>query len=187
MKMVRAWPKESRTVANDFIKKYGLPDEATPSLLMWHDNGPWKRTIVYKEPIEHNFPIAHKDVVEQVINFEVPADKADELATFDGSVYFDRTRGELSAKCDKEVANMLALNLAVDVITDKKSPDEARQAYADAMQQVMSGAKPEIVSELKFERPSARAAADPDRPLINRPITGRLDESVPRKSGEPQP
>jgi len=38
------------------------------------------------------------------------------LAKYDGTVASDRTRGELGARCDKEVANVLALNLAHEVI-----------------------------------------------------------------------
>ena len=35
----------------------------------------------------------------------------DELAAFDGAVIVERTKGEMSARCDREAANVLALNL----------------------------------------------------------------------------
>jgi hypothetical protein len=57
-------------------------------------------------------------------------------------VIVERTKGEISARCDKEVANILALNLANDIIEDKRSVEEARQYYADAMMQVLKGEKP---------------------------------------------
>ena len=48
--------------------------------------------------------------------------KATELMEMnDGSVSVHRTVGEISAKCDFEGANFLALNLANDVITGKYS------------------------------------------------------------------
>jgi hypothetical protein len=113
------------------IEKYGQPDEVTAMRLVWHDNGPWKRTIVTKEETDHAFPMPHKDVLEQVIDYRVPTDKVDDLAKYDGSVIVERTKGELSARCDKEEANYLALNLANDVATGKKSPADAREQYAE--------------------------------------------------------
>lgn len=67
--------------------------------------------------------------MESVIDYHVPPDKADDLEAYDGSVLFDRTKGEMSARCDKEAANMVALNLADDIITGKRNIDEARQEY----------------------------------------------------------
>jgi transposase len=49
-------PKEG---ARNMIKKYGLPNEATPSMLIWYNNGPWNKTIVHKEAIPHIFPKPH--------------------------------------------------------------------------------------------------------------------------------
>lgn len=40
------WPRYSRTTAETLLEKYGEPDEATARRLVWHDNGPWKRTIL---------------------------------------------------------------------------------------------------------------------------------------------
>lgn len=46
---VQTWPKEAKKAAEMMIQKYGEPDEITAMRLVWHDNGPWKRTIVTKE------------------------------------------------------------------------------------------------------------------------------------------
>lgn len=93
----------------------------------------------------------HKDVLEQFIHYDVPPDQFDHLAHYDESVVAERTKGELSARCDKEAANILALNLADDIIKGEKSFEEARQAYAEAMQQVMDGDPPQITQELTFQ------------------------------------
>ncbi len=74
----------------------------------------------------------------------------DELAQFDGSVTVDRTQGTIAARCDKEENNFLALNLAHDVITKKKSVEEARTAYGEMIKQAMSGNKPEYMKKLMF-------------------------------------
>jgi hypothetical protein len=94
--------------------------------------------------------------MEQFINYRVPPEKFDELAKYDGSVIVERTKGEISARCDKEGANFLALNLANDragqkerrrgaeVLRREKSVDEARKFYAETAQAMMKGEKPPI-------------------------------------------
>lgn len=165
--IIEDWPETAKMAAEAMIEKYGAPSEATPSLLIWYENGPWKRTIVYKEEIDHDFPMPHKDVLEQVINYEVPPDYFDDLAHYDGSVIVERTKGEISARCDKEGANFLALNLANDIVKGNKSVDEARQAYGEAMMQMMEGNPPETMQQLTFQVPQSNVG-DSDEPIIDR-------------------
>lgn len=139
MSIIGKWEKTSRFAALQTIQKYGPPAEATPTRLVWFDNGPWKRTVITNEPTNHDFPMPHQDVMEQTISYKVPPDKFDELAAYDGSVYVDRTRGELSARCDLEAANFIALNLAHDVVTGKRSVEDARKEYADLVVAKMTG------------------------------------------------
>ena len=58
----------SQKSANQMIDKYGPPNEAIASRLIWYNNGPWKRTIVYRDEVLHNFPQLHSDVLEQFID-----------------------------------------------------------------------------------------------------------------------
>ena len=51
-----SWENEQREGALKIINKYGYPDEAIPSRLIWYNTGPWKRTIVYRDSVPHNFP-----------------------------------------------------------------------------------------------------------------------------------
>lgn len=55
-------------------EKYGQPSEHTSRMLFWYNNGPWLRTIVYRDEIDHGFPVSHKDVLEQFVGYEVPPD-----------------------------------------------------------------------------------------------------------------
>ncbi|MGN7309135.1 hypothetical protein ACTHQ2_24640, partial [Bacillus subtilis] len=50
------WHGPSRQGAYQMIHKYGLPNEATISRLIWYNNGPWKRTIVHRDVVPHHFP-----------------------------------------------------------------------------------------------------------------------------------
>jgi hypothetical protein len=159
---IESWPTDAKKAAETTIQKYGEPDEVSAERLIWSGNGPWKRTIITKEETDHAFPMPHKDVMEQVIDYRVPPDKFDELAQYDGSVIAERTKGELSARCDKEEANFLALNLANDVVAGKKSVQEARQYYARAVSDLMAGKKDPYVQKLQFA--PQRRTADADRP-----------------------
>jgi hypothetical protein len=44
MALMEGWPDESKEAAQLVIDKYGDPDEATDSVLIWNKAGPWKRT-----------------------------------------------------------------------------------------------------------------------------------------------
>lgn len=137
------WHAASQTAAKEMVEKYGQPDGVTDTMLVWNDNGPWKRTVIYKEAVQHDFPTPHPDVLEQTINYDVAVDMYDDLAEYDGSVIVERTAATMAARCDKEAANFLALNLAHDILTGERSIEEARTFYADTMQAVMGGGQPE--------------------------------------------
>jgi hypothetical protein len=163
--LVAGWPKTPQESAHTVAEKYGLPDEASESFLVWHERAPWKRTILWRDEVEHRFPQPHKDVLEQVIDYRVPPDKADDLAAFDGSVVVERTRGELSARCEGEEANFLALNLAVDIVEGELDAEGARQKYTETMEAFNAGEKPEYLQRLVFD-PPAGGTEDPDSPTI---------------------
>jgi hypothetical protein len=147
------WPETARMAANNMMEKYGQPDGITSEMLVWYNTGPFKRTVVYKEEVQHDFPMPHKDVLEQFVDYEVPADKFDELAMYDGSVIVERTKGEMSARCDKEGANFLALNLAHDIVEGDRSVQEAREFYANAIREMLEGNPSEYMQGLQFDKP----------------------------------
>ncbi len=164
-KTIAGWPKTPREVAMKMIGKYGQPNEVTPTMLMWHGNGPWKHTMVFKQEVQHNFPGPHTDLLQQVIDYKVPLDKYDDLAMYDGSVVVERTNGVMSARCDLEEANFLALNLANDVATGKRTVDGARKFYADTIMAFKKGGKPAYTQSLLFKVPTGRTA-DADKPAM---------------------
>jgi hypothetical protein len=163
--IIAGWPATSREMAHNIIDKYGQPDEATPSMLIWYDNSPWKRTIVYRDGVKHNFPIAHLDIIEQVVNHEIPMECACEVAAFNGSVILYPTRGEISSCADSEAANILALNLAHDIIQDKKNFEQARFYYTRNIIEYQRGKSTPYMERLLFT-PEKRTA-DPDESAIS--------------------
>lgn len=150
---VNSWPDTSHEVAHKMIEKYGEPTQQTDDMLIWKNTGPYTHTIVYKEEIQHDFPMPHKDVLEQVINYDVPVEKFSDLARYDGSVIVERTKGTMAARCDKEAANFLALNLAHDIIKGKRTVEEARKMYAETIMKMMQGEEHQYLKELAFDVP----------------------------------
>lgn len=172
--VVASWKEKPREVAQKMIEKYGEPHEVSANRVIWHRNGPWKFTEIVNEEIDHHFPKPHKDVMRQGIAFDVPVAKFNDLAAYDGSVIVERTKGELSARCDKEEMNFLAINLANDVITGKLSVEDARKQYAQTAAQFMKGERPPYTTGLQFTRPVSDKAGDPDKPMLMEAMKGLL-------------
>jgi hypothetical protein len=165
--LIAAWPAKPREVATEMIAKYGRPHEATSTMLVWHGAGGWKHTILSRDEVPHAFPKPHTDLLEQSIDYRVPVDKFDELAAYDGSVIVERTKGEISARCDREEMNFLALNLAHDVVTGRRTVEEARRFYAETAMAFMAGQRPPYTQRLQFAA-SAGGTGDRDRPFAPR-------------------
>ncbi|MBA4149050.1 MAG: hypothetical protein H0X66_13110 [Verrucomicrobia bacterium] len=162
--VIQNWKAKPKEVAQTMIQKYGQPDEVTSQRLVWHDKGPWKETELVNEEIEHNFPKPHQDMLKQTVLLQVPTEKLQDLAEYDGSVIVDRTPGEISARCDKEEMNFLALNLAHDIIQGKRSASESRDFYAKTVMAFMKGDKHPYTQGLQFQPMRAAQAATPDEP-----------------------
>ncbi len=125
-RIMRDWPKMAQTAAREMIEKYGPPNEAMDSRFIWYNNGPWKRSTCYRDEIPHHFPNPHSDVLECVIDYQVPIEKLSELAKFDGSLVVERTKGEVISRCDMEAANFLALNMMHEIVTGNMTAEQAR-------------------------------------------------------------
>ena len=181
-----AWGAMPRKAAEVTIEKYGLPNEATPSRLIWYNNGMWKRTIVYRDEIPHNFPQPHTDMLENVINYKVPVEKFDDLAEYDGSLYIDRTRGEASARCDMEAANILSLNMMHEIVSGRLTAKQAKMRQAEIESDFMLNRPAPFTERLEFPVPET-GTADPDRSNMARPLLKRagrkLQEKLPWKTG----
>lgn len=164
--IISGWPESSREAAQLVIDAYGEPDEAVETQLTWHEAGPWKRIVATKAFYEHNFPAPHIDAVESFIDYHVPVEKFSELAAFDGSVIVERTAGEVSARCHDEQANFLALNLMHDIVTGKKTAQEAREYYAKEFADYRRKKPTPYMEKLRFT-PAGKDAADPDERMLS--------------------
>jgi hypothetical protein len=87
------------------------------------------------------------------------------LAHFDGSVIVERSAGELSARCHDEQANLLALNLAHDIVTGAKGVDEARAYYAMEFLDARRKQPTPYMEKLRFQPGSG--TPDPDQRVLS--------------------
>jgi len=161
---IRAWKPMPQQVAQKLIAKYGQPDEIAANRLIWHNKGPWKQTELVNEEVPHDFPMPHKDMLKQTVAYRIDPEHADDLLEYDGSVILERTKGEIAARCDKEEANFLALNLADDIARGKRQVDDARRFYAESIAALMKGQPNEYVKGLRF-RPASGDQGDRDKPF----------------------
>ncbi|MGQ0640896.1 MAG: hypothetical protein ACT4P6_09050 [Gemmatimonadaceae bacterium] len=162
--MVAGWPAKPKEAATKLIAKYGQPDASSDRMLVWYDKGPYMKIALHRDEQPHQFPAPHTDFLTQTVKYRVPVDKVDDVVAYDGSVWWHRTRGELSAQCDMEELNNLALNLAHDVATAKRTVEDARAFYGKTAMEFKQGKNNEYTTGLMF-RPMTDAA-DPDKPQM---------------------
>jgi hypothetical protein len=159
-----SWSEASRMAFAAMTEKYGEPDELTPTMAMWHETGPFAHTVIHAQAVPHHFPAPHDDVLEQFVHYRVPPDLFDELAEYDGSVIVERTKGVMSARCDMEPLNILALNLAHHIATGEMDVEEARETYAEQAMAFKQGQPAPLTERLVFEPEPMGSAGDPDEP-----------------------
>ena len=172
--VIQNWPGNSRSTALALIAKYGEPDRFTDNDLVWHGNGPWHQTVVYRTAPQ-GF-LHGKDVLEQSIGYDVPDDKVMALKSFDSRIKFDRATRELSSRAESESLNYLALNLADEIVTGKRTPDEARDFYR----------KTEKLSEAGKTSPYTQGFIFPLKQSSRNPGAEPAPTEEPYKSGTPE-
>lgn len=166
-KNLAGWSKATQTLATQLVTKYGPPADVTSRQIAWYDNGPWRRTVLYKEGAAHNFPSPHRDVLEQAVSYRVPRRKLADVLNYNGSIIIDRTRGEVAARCGSETENIIVLNLVHDIVTDNRNTETAKVYHAQLIRGMQTGDRDSAATELKF-KPGQADTGDPDEmaPLL---------------------
>jgi hypothetical protein len=176
--IVENWPPAPRKIVPEIIEKYGLPNEATPTMLVWHDSGPWKRTIVTSDETAHDFPTPHTDYISQTINYDVPPEKLPELADFDGSIIVYRTAGQVTASCDNEAANLLTVNLMHDIVTGRRTVEEARKEFGEQTAAWLMNRQAPYTEGVQFAQPTERDTGYRDEPVMKGATVRQTVEKV---------
>lgn len=163
-KMLEKWPAPSQAAAKSMMDKYGIPALISNEMFIWYHTGPFKRTVVSSEDVAHSFPLPHSDVLQQTISYRVPMDKTRALSELDGSLLVDRTKGELTARSDKEEMNFLVINLADQVVRGDMDVTEARQEYARSAYAFSSGMTNRNLTGINFKLEGD--TRDPDQQFL---------------------
>lgn len=160
------WPEEPRASAKRLMQEYGRPDEHSESQLIWRaTRDGWKRTVLSRDEVPHDFPARHTDFLEQVIDYKVPVRMFTPLAEFDGSLIVERTKGEMSARCGGTSMNFVAINLAHDIVAGKRSVDDAREEYTRLYLAYQDGEHPPYTQGFQFDLPRGDTR-DADRETV---------------------
>ncbi len=160
-----------------------MPNEATPTLLIWHDTGPWKRTIITSDETAHDFPTPHTDYISQTINYDVPVEKLPELAEFDGSLIVYRTAGQVTFSCDSEEANLIGANLMNDIVQGKLTVDDARKEYAEQTAAWTMNRRASYTEGIKFPLPAESETGHLDEAMMKGAAGRQTIEKVKDKLG----
>jgi hypothetical protein len=140
------WPAHSRNLAEAVMQEYGPPDGTEQSRLSWEIRRPWKMIVVYRDAPASGRP----NGLQQSVAYEVSVRKWRELGAFDRGVDYDPVNHELIAHNDSEMTNVLALNLADEVIRGRRSAVEAREFYDKTLALSYAGKSSSYTRKLLF-------------------------------------
>jgi len=160
--VIRNYAPESQMMARNLFRSYGMPDEATASRMTWFNKGGvFHESTISAEATPHNFPVPHFDVLEQSVYYPMGnvVGKYDQLAAFDGSLTLRRTQGVIAARHNSPAMNLLAINLAHEIITGRRDWQQARLYFGQAMRALQQGAKVPYAQGLVF-RPTQTQDVD---------------------------
>jgi len=186
-RIIADWPGPQQNVARQMLDKYGPPNEATPTRLFWHRNRPWKRTELTSDAVVHHWPAPHTDFLTQYLDYRVPPELTHLITIFDGSIVVDRTRGEVAARCDSEAANVLGLNMVHELVTGKRTVEEARHTSEQNTVAYNAGREAPYAERLLFEIPQG-GTEDLDESHLSGALlqqaVGKLKDALTPAGGE---
>ena len=152
---VANWPEVSRQAALLIAARYGPPDAVSSAVLTWNDKRPWKSILVYRDDG------ASSEVLQQSVRCAITAEQRRALSAFGHGLFYDPLNQELSATSDSEEKNILALNLAGEIVRGR-GIEQASRAYDRTLELSASGKSSPLTRELLFMNGNrSRRAAKP--------------------------
>ncbi|MFA6004257.1 MAG: hypothetical protein WC881_09330 [Elusimicrobiota bacterium] len=143
MEQVLDWPTVPHLVSLLIMEKYGAPQVVTADKLEWYGRWPWKRIVVRAdEPL---------NPLEQVVDYYLSSDNVETLSRFPHGLRIYADKGELGACSDREELNRMALNLANDIVTGRKTPEQASKFFLKTADLSVSGKSSPYMDRMLFE------------------------------------
>lgn len=168
--VIAAWPEKARLLAAAMIQEYGAPDEVNVAELTWRHSHPWTMLVVFRDAQSAE----HPNNLLEALAYEVPLRRWRALNAFDRGVGYDPVRKELVARAETEGRNILAVNLADEIVRGRMSPSEAAAFYDRVVELARDGKNSSSMSRFQF-LPALRAAA-PRRPGPGIDLPREIDE-----------
>ncbi|MDZ4753330.1 MAG: hypothetical protein SGJ11_02390 [Phycisphaerae bacterium] len=82
-KNMQGWPEETKEAAAVTIAAHGPPEAVGTGLIVWGKCGAWKRILLHRHDVPHEFAMPRKYVRLRFVDKTVPADTFDQLANCD--------------------------------------------------------------------------------------------------------
>lgn len=139
---IKSWFDRPRIITQVLMERYGPPNVLAPGVATWYEKGPWKRITVHGDSPD--------TFLEQTVGYWVPPDAAPALREFGHGLRFDAAKEELSATSGDEALNYLALNLANEIASAKRSAAEAGDIYERTAKLAASGKSSPYLDGLLF-------------------------------------
>jgi hypothetical protein len=156
--VIMRWPARPRALAGALLEKYGAPDEIVASQLSWNGRRPWKKIVAFRDPVSFR----RSDYLLQTVAYgKVPLDRWRELSAFGHGASYDPLTQELSARTEREQTNILALNLADEVIGGRRNAANARGFYDATLNLARNGKSSPYMTRLLFPPPMNLVPAHP--------------------------
>lgn len=143
---VAAWPQRARLLTAAIVREYGAPDEILPAQLIWRRRHPWTMIAVFRDAQSPERP----NNLLQTLAYEVPLQRWRALSAFERGAAYDPVRRELAARTDSEETNLLALNLADEVIQGRRTAAEANDFYDRTLKLSYAGKSSSYMVRLMF-------------------------------------
>lgn len=150
---LRTWYDSPRREAERLIERYGPPDDIAPVLATWRGREPFKWIAVHGDSPD--------SYLEQAVGYQATPQAREALSRFGHGVRYSPEAEELSAKSNSEWLNFLALNLANEIATGRRTPDDAGKFFARTARLAQFGKAPAYIEKLMFE---------PYRPPLEDPL-----------------
>jgi hypothetical protein len=153
---IRQWPAFSRSAARAMIAKYGEPSQFDGRMLAWFNNGIWRRTIVYRDPVRFPGRAPGRNVLQQTIAYLAPQEKVDELRRFSPRLNASLTAGEMTFTSESEGKNIMAMNLADEIVVGKRDVATAQDFFSKTSRLAASGKSSPYMAAPHFDIDNSR-------------------------------
>jgi hypothetical protein len=132
----------------DVVKEFGEPDyivNKPGGIAIWNKRNFFEQIVLKDESIEHLVPKPHCDFLYASIRVYIPENIIPLIIPLSKSIYYDKLKSELTARCHFMGADVATLYLAMMIINDPMNAEMYYKLYGPT---IMNSADPIHYQEL---------------------------------------